>query len=66
MARYDVKPGSTSSGMTLGNGSIMYVSSAGTAIETILNAGTPYTASMVILDGGKDLIQSLETEVTYM
>ena len=55
MARYDVKPGSTSSGVMVGNGSIMYVSSAGTAIETILNAGTGYTASMVILDGGKGL-----------
>ena len=55
MARYDVKPGSTSSGVMVGGSSTMYVSSAGTAIETILNAGTGYTASMVILDGGKGL-----------
>ena len=52
MARYDVKPGSTSSGVTVGGSSTMYVSSAGTAIETTIS-GNYYWGSMGILNGGE-------------
>ena len=55
MARYDVKPGSTVSGKTLGNGDSMYISSTGLAIDTIINAnyGSYDTTSMYINEGGK-------------
>lgn len=52
MARYDVKPGSTSSGVMVGGSSTMYVSSAGTAIETTIS-GNYYWGSMGILNGGE-------------
>ena len=52
MARYDVKPGSTSSGVTVGGSSTMYVSSAGPAIETTIS-GNYYWGSMGILNGGE-------------
>ena len=52
MARYDVKPGSTSSGVTVGGSSTMYVSSAGTAIETTISGNYAW-GSMGILNGGE-------------
>ena len=55
MARYDVKPGSTVSGKTLGHGDSMYISSTGLAIDTIINTnyGNNDTTSMYINEGGK-------------
>ena len=55
MARYDVKPGSTVSGKTLGYGDSMYISSTGLAIDTIINANYANTdaAFLYINEGGK-------------
>ena len=51
MARYDVKPGSTSRGVTVGTNDIMSVSSTGIAIDTTLN-GTYTSAFLYLNEGG--------------